>query len=59
MALFGSGFGIATLNLWIVLTTLGAVVIMNFLVIPQEEAYLERKFGIDYREFKEKVRRWI
>jgi len=28
-------------------------------VIKQEEAYLERKFGADYVEYKSKVRRWI
>lgn len=59
MALFGTGFGFATLNLWIIVTTSCALLIMNFFVIPQEEAYLDRKFGADYREFKEKVRRWV
>lgn len=59
MVLFGLGFAIATLNLWIILTTLCAGLIVNFMVIPQEEAYLERKFGIDYREFRERTRRWL
>ena len=59
MTLIGVGFGLATENLWIILTSLVAAAIINFLVIPGEEAYLERKFGVDYREFKERVRRWI
>ena len=59
MVLFGAGFGLATENLWIILTTAAAGLIINFLVIPQEEAYLERRFGVDYREFKERVRRWV
>jgi protein-S-isoprenylcysteine O-methyltransferase Ste14 len=59
MVLFGVGFGVATLNLWIILTTALAGVIFHFMVIPQEEAYLERKFGVDYREFKERTRRWV
>ena len=59
MVLFGAGFGVATENLWIILTTAAAGLIINFLVIPQEEAYLERRFGVDYREFKERVRRWV
>ena len=59
MVLFGAGFGMATQNLWIILTTVAAGLIINFFVIPQEEAYLERRFGGDYREFKERVRRWI
>ena len=59
MILFGLGFGIATQNLWIILTTAAAGLIFNFFVIPPEEAYLERKFGVDYREYKERVRRWV
>lgn len=59
MVLIGVGFGIATENLWIMLASVGAGAIINFLVIPREEAYLERKFGVDYREFKERVRRWV
>lgn len=59
MIVFGVGFGVATLNLWIIITTALGGVIINFMVIPQEEAYLERKFGVDYREFKERVRRWV
>ncbi len=58
MVLIGAGLGVATENLWIVLATIGAGAIINFFVIPQEEAYLERRFGVDYREFKERVRRW-
>ncbi len=59
MVLFGVGFGFATLNVWIIATTLIAGAIFHFAVIPQEEAYLERKFGVDYREFKERTRRWL
>lgn len=59
MVLIGVGFGIATENLWIIIASIGAGAIINFLVIPHEEAYLERKFGVDYREFKERVRRWV
>lgn len=59
MVLFGAGFGVATQNLWIILTTTAAGLIINFFVIPPEETYLERRFGVDYREFKERVRRWV
>jgi protein-S-isoprenylcysteine O-methyltransferase Ste14 len=29
------------------------------LVIDREEAYLERKFGEEYRAFKTRTRRWL
>jgi protein-S-isoprenylcysteine O-methyltransferase Ste14 len=31
----------------------------NRLIIEREEAYLERKFGQEYLEYKSKVRRWL
>lgn len=42
------------------LTTLvGAVALMHCVVIPREEQYLERKFGVHYRDYKASVRRWL
>ena len=59
MILFGVGFGIATLNLWIIIMSVLTGVIFNFLVIPQEEDYLQRRFGAEYEIYKERVRRWL
>ena len=59
MVLFGIGFGIATLNLWIIATSLGAGVIFNFFVIPQEEDYLARRFGSAFEDYRRRVRRWL
>lgn len=59
MVLFGVGFGLATLNLWIILTSILTGVIFNFFVIPQEEGYLARRFGGEYEDYRRKVRRWI
>lgn len=59
MMLFGAGFGVTTLNLWVIVTTLIAGVIFNFFVIPQEEEYLARRFGEEYGAYKRKVRRWV
>lgn len=42
------------------LVTLGlCVLVIQFYVIAREEHYLEAKFGADYVEYKNKVRRWI
>lgn len=58
MMLFGAGFGIATSNVWIIITTALAGLLIHFLAILPEEAYLERKFGAEYAAYKAKVRRW-
>ena len=59
MMLFGTGFGVATSNIWIILTTLSFGVLLHFLVIKPEENYLSRRFGEEYDEYKRIVRRWI
>jgi len=35
------------------------VAIMNFVIIPREEAYLERRFGKEYAAYKRETRRWL
>jgi protein-S-isoprenylcysteine O-methyltransferase Ste14 len=32
---------------------------MQFVVIPEEERYLERRFGAQYLGYKDSVRRWL
>jgi protein-S-isoprenylcysteine O-methyltransferase Ste14 len=59
MMLFGAGFGVATSNVWIIITTALAGVLFHFVVILPEEAYLERKFGGEYAAYKGRVRRWV
>jgi protein-S-isoprenylcysteine O-methyltransferase Ste14 len=36
-----------------------AIVAMTLLIIRCEERYLEGKFGEEYRNYRDKVRRWI
>ena len=57
--LFGVGLGFATLNLWMIVTTLIVGLFINFLIIKPEERYLEDRFGNEYLEYKKRVRRWI
>ena len=59
MMFFGVGLGFATLNVWIVLTTLLTGLILHFLVILPEERYLSEHFGEEYTAYKAKVRRWL
>jgi len=44
---------------WLLIVCIPLVLLINKLVIEKEEAYLERKFGDEYIEYKKKVRRWI
>ena len=59
MVLVCIGVAVILLDFWILfLTPICAWTLHNFAILP-EEAYLERKFGDDYRAYKSRVRRWI
>jgi protein-S-isoprenylcysteine O-methyltransferase Ste14 len=53
------GFAMMLRNMWILLLTPVAARMLHLFAILPEEAYLERKFGENYRSYKGKVRRWI
>lgn len=46
-------------TVWLLLTLAAAVAIMNFVVIPREERYLEARFPAEYLPYKASVRRWL
>ena len=46
-------------NLWILIVIPFFMAVIQKGVIMREEAYLERKFGSEYTEYKKRVRRWI
>ena len=54
-------FGLALMidSPWIAMMTIVAVVITNQFVIRLEEEKLGRAFGQEYRDYRNKVRRWI
>lgn len=53
------GIGIATQSAWVLLLALPLVLVIQYGVVMREEAYLERRFGDAYREYKRRVRRWL
>lgn len=59
MVLACVGFSVILSNAWIlILTPICALVLQQFAIVP-EEAYLERKFGDEYLDYKRRVRRWL
>lgn len=59
MMLLYAGVGIAAHSPWVLVVALPLVVILRYRVVAREEAYLERRFGDVYREYKARVRRWL
>jgi len=59
MVLICIGVAVGLANVWIlVLTPLCAGVLQALAILP-EERYLERTFGVAYRDYKRRVRRWL
>lgn len=53
------GFAIMAGSLWMLILTPVFVLYLRFFVIAREEEYLERRFGDEYRTYKQKVPRWF
>ncbi len=53
------GLAVLANSIWAIVLLVPVLVLMHYGVIAREEAYLERKFGGDYAEYKEKVARWV
>jgi protein-S-isoprenylcysteine O-methyltransferase Ste14 len=59
MFLIYVGIGLAARSLWTLLLTLPLAITIRYGVVAREEAYLERRFGHSYRDYKRRVRRWL
>jgi len=59
MFLIYSGIGIGARSPWILILTLPLAIAIRYGVVVREEAYLERRFGDTYRDYKACVRRWV
>ena len=59
MFLVYGGIGIVVRSPWILILALPLAITMRYGVVAREEAYLERRFGDAYRDYKARVRRWL
>jgi protein-S-isoprenylcysteine O-methyltransferase Ste14 len=54
-----AGIGMAARSPWGLILTLPLAATIRYGVVAREEAYLERRFGDAYRDYKARVRRWL
>ena len=59
MFLLYAGIGWAARSPWILALALPLAVLVRYVVVAREEAYLERRFGDAYRDYQARVRRWL
>lgn len=59
LTLFYIGISLWVSTLWTFILLPLIIIVMQYGVIEREERYLEAKFGGEYVEYKERVRRWI
>jgi len=59
MFLVYGGIGVAVRSPWTLILTLPLAITIRYFVVAREEAYLERRFGDAYRDYKARVRRWL
>jgi len=59
MGVLQAGFGVALANAWVLLLVPVTWAVIQAIAIRHEEAYLERKFGAAYIDYRSRVRRWL
>jgi len=59
MFLIYIGIGLAARSPSILAFFVPLAIVMRYGVVAREEAYLERCFGDEYRDYKRRVRRWL
>jgi len=59
MFLLYVGIGLAASSPWVLILALPLAITLRYRVVAREEAYLERRFGDTYRDYKARVRRWL
>lgn len=59
MTLLYVGVALLLDSLWVLLFAVPLLFLINFGVILREEKYLTAKFGKEYLDYKQRVRRWL
>jgi len=59
MFLIYGGIGLAAQSPWVLMITVPLAITISYGVVAREEAYLERRFSDDYRNYRNRVRRWL
>jgi protein-S-isoprenylcysteine O-methyltransferase Ste14 len=59
MFLIYGGIGVAAQSPCSLILMLPLAILIRYGVVAREEAYLERRFGDAYRDYKTRVRRWL
>jgi protein-S-isoprenylcysteine O-methyltransferase Ste14 len=59
MALVYIGIALLAGALWVLVPLPVVLIVIDRMVIALEERYLERKFGREYLDYKDGVRRWV
>jgi protein-S-isoprenylcysteine O-methyltransferase Ste14 len=61
LAFFGTQLGIALWigSIWMVVTLIPAAALVSRVVVRREERYLESRFGQQYADYRNSVRRWL
>jgi protein-S-isoprenylcysteine O-methyltransferase Ste14 len=59
MTLLTIGLGVALNNLWMSLFALPALLVVHLIAVLPEEKYLSEKFGVGYRTYLTRVRRYL
>ncbi len=54
-----TGLGLWLQNGWLLASMPVLIIALRQLAVVREEAYLERRFGQSYQDYKARVRRWI
>jgi len=57
--LIAAGTGISLNSFWILTSFIPSAILVYYLAIRKEEAYLLEKFGEEYLLYKSRVRRWM